>query len=781
LNHPHICALYDIGQQNGFDFLVMEYLEGETLANRLLKAALPLDQAFRYAIEIADALEQAHRHGITHRDLKPGNVMLTRSGAKLLDFGLAKLRGPEPVWSDHSSLPTEARALTEKGTLLGTLQYMAPEQLEGKEADARTDIFAFGALLYEMGTGRKAFEGKSQASLIAAILEHEPQPISTLQPMTPPALDRVVKKCLVKDPEERWQSAHDLRYMLKWIAEAGSQTGLGAAALTRRSSRSRLAWVVAAFGILAALGFAAAYFHRTPAKVRAIRFTIPPPEKTDFRYTLSISPDGRLLVSSVMDVSGQVLLWVRPLDSLSAQPLPGTENGTLPFWSPDSRFVGFFAAGKLKKLEVSGGTPQTLCDAPAPWIGTWNRNGVILFTPSLNSPLYRVSAAGGKAVPVTTLDPSRQEVGHRFPQFLPDGRHFLYLVSSAQKENSAIYVGSLDSKQTQRLLGADSNVAYAPPGYLLYVRGGTLLAQPFEARDLQLTGEPLPVAQQVLEAQGAARFSVSENGVLVYRSGAQKTQLVWLDRGGRQLSSIGAPGYYLCPWLSPEENRVAVQQFDPQTRVGDIWLLDLLRGTSSRLTFDQSEDYFPIWSPDGSRIAYSKGQRGLRNLYQKLSSGAGNEEILLESTDSKVPEDWSPDGRFITYTSFNLNNPKNQSDLWVLPLFGERKPIPYLQSEFNEVQARFSPDGRWIATAQTSRAGRRCMCGASRPLPTSRRSQRTAGLTPAGERTAKSCSMWIPTRSSWRWRYERVQLSSPGHRGRCSRRASLVLLGTTTP
>jgi serine/threonine protein kinase len=382
LNHPHICTLHDIGHQDGIDYLVMEYLKGETLASRLLKGALPLDQVLRYGIEVADALDQAHRHGITHRDLKPGNVMLTRSGAKLLDFGLAKLRGPEPVWSDGSSLRTEAGALTEKGTLLGTLQYMAPEQLEGKDADARTDIFAFGTVFYEMATGRKAFEGKSQASLIAAILEHEPAAMLSLQPMTPPTLDRVVKKCLTKDPEERWQSAHDLKDELKWIAEAGSQAGTAATTLTQRKRWEWLAWIVAAVLFLAALPFVVAYFRRAPVEVHAVRFPIPPPEKESFGANLSISPEGRRLAFNATDASGRCLVWVRPLDSLSAQPLPGIDGCYLPFWSPDGHSIGFFTLGKLKKLELSGGTQQTLCDAPFGQGGTWNRDGVILFTPT---------------------------------------------------------------------------------------------------------------------------------------------------------------------------------------------------------------------------------------------------------------------------------------------------------------------------------------------------------------------------------------------------------------
>jgi Tol biopolymer transport system component len=584
------------------------------------------------------------------------------------------------------------------------LPYMAPEQLEGKAADARSDIFAFGAIIYEMITGHPAFAGQSQASLIAAILEHDPAPISTEQPMTPPALDHVVKRCLHKDPADRWQTAHDLTQELKWIAEVVSQSGV-ATTFTQRKNPQRLAWIVAACAMLLALGLAAAYFDRGPAELRAIRFTISPPEETSFSQesNLDISPDGRHLAFSTFDSSGRTRLWVRPLDSVSAQPLPGSDDGSLSFWSPDGRFIGFFAQGKLKKLALSGGSTQTLCDAPSGWGGTWNRDGVIVFAPNIYSPLYRVSAAGGEPSPVTTLDQSRQETRHSFPRFLPDGRHFLYLVKSTIKQNTGIYIGSLDSKDTRRLLGTEFNAAYAPPGYLLFVRDGILMAQRFDTKDLQMTGEPYPVVQQIGQFFACAYFSISENGVLVYWGGAQtrKAKLVWLDRAGKELQSIGTPGYYRFPSLSPDETRVAVQQLDPQTGKGDIWLLDLLRGTSSRFTFDPSDESSPIWSPDGSRIVFASEQGGSSALCEKSSSGASSEKVLLKLNDFISADDWSSDGRFIAYSATSANSPKTLTDLWVLPLFGERKPILYLQAEFWEMQARLSLDGRWIAYEST--------------------------------------------------------------------------------
>ena len=701
LSHPHICALYDVGQQDGIDYLVMEYIEGESLADRLDKGALPVDQALRYAIQIADALDKAHRARLVHRDLKPANVMLTKSGAKLLDFGLAKLRGSdsEIVFSGQSDLPTERARLTREGMIVGTLQYMAPEQLEAATVDARTDIFSFGAVLYEMITGSKAFSGKSQASLIAAILSLEPQPVSTVQPMAPPTLDRVVKTCLAKDPDERWQTAHDLMLELKWVAEAGSEAGTVAPVVVRGRNRERLAWIVAGALLLVlavALLFIIANFRRSPTKLSATRFVIPVSGKQSL-LGLSISPDGRRLVYGIVS-EGKPQLWIRELDSLIAQPLPGTDKSTgAPFWSPDGRYVGVFADSKLKKTELSGGPAQPLAEAPNPRGGSWNRDGVIVFSPDATTPLYRVSATGGEITQLTTLDESRQETSHRWPFFLPDGRHFLYLARSSQRENTAICVGSLDSKETRRIGTADSNVSYARPGYLLFAQEATLMAQPFDADKLQVTGEAFQVVERLRYASPAALsgFSVSDNGVLVYITGNPvPNQLTWFDRSGRQLGTVGPTATYSSVRLSPDEKRVAVSRTDPPAVTPDIWLIELARGVASRFTNDPAMDILPAWSPDGSHIAFSSNREGAMKLYQKLSSGAGGDDELLKSGENRFVLDWSPNGRFILYRT---QNARTLSDVWVLPMLGDGNPYPLLQTKFAETFASFSPDGRWIA------------------------------------------------------------------------------------
>jgi serine/threonine protein kinase/Tol biopolymer transport system component len=691
LSHPHICTLYDVGQQGGVDFLVMEHLEGETLAHRLLRGALPLDQVLRYGAEIAQALDKAHRSGIIHRDLKPGNVMLTKSGVKLLDFGLARLReveGGEP--SLLSSMPTEDKPLTQKGTIVGTLPYMAPEQLEDKEADARTDIWALGLVLYEMTTGRKAFAGSSQASLVGAILKEEPLSITELQPMAPPSLDRVVKTCLLKDPDERWQSAHDVVTELRWIAEGSADV---VRARDQRDSRRYLGWTIA--GLLA-LALGAVLFSRQPSReARMIRAAITVEEGTAVD-AISLSPDGRHLAFTGSRSDARALLWVLPLDSDTPRGLTGTEGATYPFWSPDNRFLGFFADGSLKKVDVATGLVEALCPVSLPRGGTWNREGVIVFGPNTGTGLYRISASGGERTPVTSIDVTKQETAHRWPFFLPDGRHFLYYARSGRPENSAVFVASLDSSETRRLVETTSNAAYAPPGYLLFERDGKLVAQRFDAETLDLEGEAVVVAEDVAYDAGAWRslFAVSEDGVLAYQTILGFTnQVAWFDREGKRLGILSSSENSYNVALSPDDHRLAVSRVSFEGGSRDIWLYDLSRPGNSRLTFGPGAEVNPIWSPDGSRVVFESDRDGVFDIYQKAATGGAEEELLLKTALTKFATDWSSDGRFLVYDSVDA---KSNSDLWALPMTDERRPESFLRTEAEEREARFSPDGRWL-------------------------------------------------------------------------------------
>jgi eukaryotic-like serine/threonine-protein kinase len=719
LNHPHICTLYDVGEQSGIAFLVMELVEGETLTARLERGALPPADALKIAIEIASALDKAHRAGIVHRDLKPGNIMLTKAGAKLLDFGLAKSTTPVGSGAGLSMLPTTPANLTVQGTILGTFQYMAPEQLDGQEADARTDIFAFGAVVYEMLTGRKAFEGKSQASLIGAIMHARPTPMSQLQPLTPPGLDQLITTCLAKDPDERWQTAADVARQLKNIAGTGSESQTasqaGAApAVAGRTSRASLAWIVAGASIIALIGALAlgigGYLNRTPTDTHIYRTLILPPNGTEFSAGASsgtrfaLSPDGRRLVFVVQGADFRGRLWVRPMDTLVAQPLAGTEGATAPFWSSDSRFVAFTASGKLKKIDVSGGPALTLADAVGiPLTGAWNRDDVILFAPK-RGPLFRIPASGGTPSPVTVLDSGKSEYAHAYPFFLPDGRHFLYLsvANIGGAPASAVWVGSLDAKDKPRLLAeGPTNIEYAD-GHVLFVRDRTLMAQPFDSVRMELHGEAVPLAEPI-ETAGAlvpvGAFSVSESGVLAYKTGARdiRSQLFWYDRTGKQLAAVGEPTDQMNLELSPDETRAVVSILDAARSTRDLWIYDVARGLRTRFTFDAADEMSAVWAPDGSRVVFNSRRQGNLDLYLQASSGAGTEEPLLaDGRNNLYPSDWSPDGRHLLYFTGNANSPTG-NDVWSLPMSGDRKPAPILRSEFSETFGRFSTDGRWVA------------------------------------------------------------------------------------
>ena len=721
LDHPHICALYDVGEQapstgseQAVAYLVMQYLEGETLQDRLTKGALSLDQALTSAIQVADALDKAHRRGIVHRDLKPGNIMLTRSGAKLLDFGLAKVRHAGVTGAVAlSAVPTvsspfgavQGGSLTGAGSILGTFQYMAPEQLEGAEADARTDIFAFGAVVFEMVTGRKAFEGKSQASLIHAIMGVDPPAIATLQPLASPALERAVKTCLAKNPEDRWQSAADLRRELQWIeSRSVSATASPEAALSRRATgRERVAWIAAAcllIGLLAMMVPATLHLREGPSRdlpEMRLQIVTPPAANAEGDISFALSPDGRHVVFQAR-TEATTQLWLRPVDSETARPLPGTENAVNPFWSPDSTSVGFYADQQLKRIDISRGRVQTIIDAPGlTGSASWSDEGSILFVRS--GTIYRVAAAGGEVAQVTTLAPPAQN-GHRFPEFLPGGRRFLFYVFGTPASHG-VYVGSLDSSSTKRLVAADSRAAFVPPDLVVFLRQGTLLGQRVDLERLEPVGDPAPVSEGISvnpSLDASLGLSTTTTGALAYRpSRVQSHQLSWVDRSGKPIADLGAPDWSVPrdPRLSPDGRTVALTRDVNGNE--DVWLVDVARGIPERLTFDETDDTSPVWSPDGRRIAFhsdriSGGGRG--DLFIRSLSGGRVDELLLESSENKNMLDWSPDGRFILYLS---TNPKTRSDLWALPLEGDRKPFVVVRSEFTETGARFSPDSRWIA------------------------------------------------------------------------------------
>jgi serine/threonine protein kinase len=701
LTHPHICSLYDVGQQDGVDFLVMEYLEGQTLGYRLLKGALPAGQVLQYGIEMADALDRAHRLGIVHRDLKPGNIMLTKDGAKLLDFGLARVEATAaPSNETLTLLETQDHKLTEKGVVLGTFQYMAPEQLEGKEADARTDIFALGAVIYEMATGKTAFSGNNRTSLITAILASEPPAMTSLQPLTPLALERVLKTCLAKDPDARWQSAQDLKLQLEWIAEGGSQAGLPAPVAARRRTREQFAWAFVGLLTLALITVSIGYVRRAPQLQSRVSFIIDSPPEVSFDYmmTFAISPDGRQLAYIPSD--GKV--WVQRLDEYSPRPMPGTEEVQSLFWSPDSRFLGLATKNRLKRLEPAVGRVETLCDVQPGLYYSWNKDAVVLGA-RLNEPITRVNLGDCKQASVTELDSGHGEVWQFYPTFLPDSRRFLYLSKSKDEQEQGstgtLYVGSLDSPKTSLLLRRVSNTAYVAPGYLLFANDGSLVAQPLDVRTLQVTGEALSLREPQAAYSGGdafANFSVSGNGVLVYQADPQlDSQLQWVDRSGKKLQELLPPGRYQRMRLSPDGKQLLIARLEAGDHRGDYWVWDMARKIWTRVTEHSSPGGgWAIWSPDKCRIAFSFIKSGILHLYLKDADGSAQEELLLDSANWMWPLDWSPDGQFLLYMQEHSTERGLAEELWAVSLAGERKTLKIASSVNGE--ARFSPDGRSV-------------------------------------------------------------------------------------
>ncbi|MDQ2950228.1 MAG: protein kinase [Acidobacteriota bacterium] len=692
LSHPNICTLHDVGHQDGIDYLVMECLEGETLAERLTKGPLPLEQTLRYAIQIAAALDRAHRQGVVHRDLKPANVMLTKDGVKVLDFGLAKLDSEQASPEDT----TRSMALTAQGMIMGTLQYMAPEQLEGKPADARSDIFALGTVLYEMTAGRKAFEGGSQASVISAILSSDPPGISTLQPGTPPALEHVVKRCLSKDADLRWQTARDVMLELQWVAQAAPQPRAVVATVPGwQKYRTGLAWSAALLMLGAVVWLAESRFGKSPQPVHVLRMPmLPPPDSSFVSPDLSVSPDGTRLAFVAAGQDGKTALWVRALSASNAQQLNGTEGARCPFWSADSRRIGFFAKGKLRTVDVGSGAVEILSDAQPSRAGgisgAWNSSGTIVFAASVAGPLYRISSSGGAAEPVTRI---RQGSGqnHLYPFFLPDGKHFLYTVELSTPEDpqpNGLYVGSLDMS-APKLISAElaGNVVFAS-GCLIYIRARTLLAQPFDPDRFEITGPPVPVAEGMETATFPwAGFSASQNGVLVFQSVDDlSTRLAWFDEGGKELGQLTEAGYKF-PRFSPDGRSLAVSSDDAHDGKYCVRVYDLARGISTRLT-DGSRDICPVWSPDGKHITYASSDAKGAYIYDIPADGSGHPQLRFKRAAMIVPNDWSRDGDHLVFMDFGKTRPE-------LAIYSahDSSVTPFAP----ESEAQFSPDGKWIA------------------------------------------------------------------------------------
>lgn len=702
LNHPNILAIYDLGTNEGAPYVVAELLEGETLRERLNSGPLPPRKAIDYAIQITRGLTAAHGRGVVHRDLKPDNLFITTDEqVKILDFGLAKLVEPEKDALSQTDIATR-KIHTDPGTVMGTVGYMAPEQVRGRAVDHRADIFSFGAVLYEMLSGRRAFHGDSAIETLNAILKEEPAELTASNLQIAPALERVVWHCLEKSAERRFQSATDVVFALESLSGVTShatQAALRSESLASSSSswtRERIFWIGAcALLLITAAALAVAYFSRPQTNERgAVHLALAAPEKTVFPSNVSISPDGLQVAFLASDPDGKRELWIRSLDEDKLRRLAGTEGAASPFWSPDSRSLGYLANGKLYRIDLPRGRPQALCDVREYSGAAWSNDGVILFGGSEG--LSRVSAQGGTPTLATKVDSN--EEAHRWPYFLPDGKHFLFLADAQTTENHHVRAGSLDAQDTQILFNAITRIVYAPPGYLLYVNQGSLVAQPFNPETIKLSGEPITVAERVKEVgiNHEFDFSVSNTGVLAYQIGSPKTQLAWFDRSGKKLETIGEADTYTSIMLSPDGNRAAAGLVDADGRQSDIWLLDLSRSTKARLTFNPLSDGDPVWSPDAKRIAFSSNRAGDGhiNIYETSASGVGQEQLLLESKSVDIPTDWSRDGANILFMRYPNETP---SSIWFFS-FPDRKAKPLLEaSNFVYVEATFSPNGRFVA------------------------------------------------------------------------------------
>ncbi len=694
LNHPNICTIYAIDEVDGQMFIAMEFIEGQSLLEKIASGMLQVASVIDIAKQIAEGLQAAHEKGITHRDIKSANVMITKKGqVKIMDFGLAKLsRG--------------GTMLTKEGMTLGTAAYMSPEQARGEVVDHRTDIWSLGVVLYEMISGRLPFRGEYEAAMMYSILNEEPEPLTSLRSNVPMDLERVVAKMLAKNPATRYQHVDELPVDLTAIATTSvnktkilPQTVQTGALHKIQPSRGNLfPWGIAAAAVLGLLVLAVVHLQQVSPEVHPIRFTIPIPSETTTMSFPYVSPDGRKIAFYARDTLGKELIWVRDLDAYEAYSLPGTEQGGASIsWSPDSRFMAFFdKAMKLKKIAASGGSAQTICETSADWFSAtcaWGSSGLILFSPTDTEALYQVSASGGIPIRATTLDTLRRETGHQFPHFLPDGRHFLFTVRSSQSKNRGLYIGSLDAKETRRILDLEDKVFYSPPGYLIFTRDAILTAQPFNANNFKLEGEAFSIGERPVALDFGGIYSVSHNGVLAYSSAVDAVnQLVWFDRQGHRGNVIGEPGMYFEISLSPDEKFLAIVRSDPQKDTFDLWLLELSRQIFSRFTLDPADDLDPRWSPDGRHLVFASNRKGKFDLFQKSLSG-GEKVLLLESSERKNPDDYTKDGRYIIYRTRTGGNPS----VWALPLVGDRQPIPVMATPFTIDESQVSPDGKWIA------------------------------------------------------------------------------------
>jgi Tol biopolymer transport system component len=721
LNHPNILAVHDVGTHAGAPFIVSELLEGETLRERLAHGPMPVRKAIDLGIQIAQALAAAHDKGIVHRDLKPENIFVNKDGrAKILDFGLAKLTQPDRAASIGqdpayvSGLPTTP-VQTQHGLVLGTLGYMAPEQVRGLTADHRADIFAFGAVLYEMLSGRRAFHGETTADTMSAILKEDPPDLPVAERHIPPALSRIIDRCLEKNPSARFGTAGDLAFALEALSSHSGTVMDGAvsAAVPRTSSRAWVPWALVAAALVAVIALATRGWWASAPAAATFRASLMLPDGVFMQDNsparlFAVSPDGRRIAFTAVGPDRRRVLWVRSLNALTAQPLAGTEDAFAPFWSPDSRNIGFFAGvnnGLLKRVGIDGAPPTTLCRFAGSSAGAdWSTSGDILFTTTgaTGGSILRVSESGGASSVVLKPDDKGGETDYWWPSFLPDGKRFLFLALSAGRSPLGIYVGSTDSAERTLVLKGGSNAKYAA-GRLLFLRATTLMAQEFDVDRLELKGEAVPIAEQVQSFPPTGAFSVSQTGLLAYASGPSTggSRLTWLDKGGRPTGTIGEPGTYGELQLSPDGKRAAVTLLDAGRGTRDIWLLDIARDVLTKFTFDPADEFSPVWSPDGSRIAFASRRAGQFDLYEKPSSGAGSETVLLADSTAKFPHSWSPDGQFLLYGV----NPGGGADLWVLPFSGDNKPFAFLATPAGETQSAFSPDGRWVAytSNETSR------------------------------------------------------------------------------